>query len=217
MPTPTLPNSKMSSAPAEVNILTSPDSIEIATGPLNQNQTTTPTTTVPFLTHAFADESLAQPPLSRIDKVLLADCWGKTDQELFMPEEYRYKPPPALTITNDDGSAITLGQFVSHVHAYLNTHMEEVKKVKGEMYGKLVTKEDGRMVREITYGESWLPPDISFFFSQVYAMLVGEEVWVSVKVFAEGEFGWDVDRFWEIMGAQARLWGEGRREGKEEG
>jgi hypothetical protein len=49
------------------------DNIEIATGPYDQ------TTNVPLFNHSLADESIATPPLNRVDEVCISDCLGKLD------------------------------------------------------------------------------------------------------------------------------------------
>jgi len=157
-----------------------------------------------FQDHPLADESLARPPLSRIDAVCIGPCLTRLDMDLEADEEYRYKPPAALTINNEDGSAITLRQFVSEAHAYLNEHMDEIKKLKGEMYGKLEIRDDGTRVRTITYGQSYFPPDIALFFRRVHAVSIDEAVQISVDVFAEGEFDWTTDEFWTIQRRQAK-------------
>lgn len=180
------------------NILGSLDDVKIATGPHDQ------TALVPLFGCPLAEESLGQPPISLIDKVWMTDCMSKRDFD-YAEEEYRYNPPAPLTITNQDGSPITLGQFVTRVHVYLNENMEELKKVKGELYGREVTREDGSTGRDIIDGQPYLPPDIAFFFKRVDAGSVGEEVWISVSVWAEGEMGRSNDWFWSMQLRQAHL------------
>jgi hypothetical protein len=51
---------------------------------------------------SLADESIANPPLDRVDEVYISDCLGKLDYDFW------YKPPAALTIHNKDNSPITL-------------------------------------------------------------------------------------------------------------
>lgn len=81
------------------------------------------------------------------------------------------------------------------MHAYLNEHMEEIKGVKGELYGEVVMRDDGTKVREITYGQTYLPLNIAFDFSRVYAVAVDEAVWISVKMLTEGEHACSTDGF----------------------
>lgn len=179
------------------NVFATLDEIEIRTGPCDQ------TTDVPLFGHHLANESIANPPLSRIDEVCIGECLDRVD--MHYEEEKRYKPPPALTIDNEDGSPIALGQFVTEVHAYLNLHMEELKRAKGELYGRVSVAEDGTMVRTIT-DEPYLPPDIGFFFSRVSTIQIGQIVRLSTQVFAEGEHWRTADQFWasQLILAQRR-------------
>jgi hypothetical protein len=78
---------------------------------------------------------------------------------------------------------------------YLNEHMEELKTVKGDLYGEILEQEDGSTKRVITYGRPCLPADIAFF-SQVWVMRIEEAVKLGVAIFAEGEFGISTDEFW---------------------
>jgi hypothetical protein len=178
------------------NVFATLDDIEIATGPYDQ------TTNVPLLGHPLADKSIANPSFSRIDKVYIGECLDKVVVRHEIPEEYRYKPPPPMTINNEDGSPITLGQFVTQTHAYLNIHMKELKRVKGELYGELVKNEDGSWTRSIS-DKPYLPPNIAFFFSKVWAVQVGQIVQISTLVFAEGQDFRSTDQFWATRLRQA--------------
>jgi hypothetical protein len=88
--------------------------------------------------------------------------------DLRLPEEYRYKPPADLTISNEDGRPITLRQFVTEVHAYLNLPdvMGDIKKMKAAFLGHPVTREDGSQGRNTIYGHPVkLPEEVQFFFT----------------------------------------------------
>lgn len=178
------------------NILTALDNIEIVTGPHNEESV------IPFFGNSSANESIAQPPLSRVE-VSIGDCWSKRDYD-YGDEEDRYKPPAALFIENADGSPISVGQFVTQVHAYLNENMEEIKKVKGEIYGKDTKWDNGTIVRSVTYGQPYLPPDIGIFFSQVNAPAIDGLIRLSVDLFAEGQCWISDDDFWATQLRQAR-------------
>jgi hypothetical protein len=172
------------------NVLATLDNIEIATGPYDQ------TTNVPLFGHPLADEPIADPPFSRIDEVCIGECLVQMDYR------YEYKAPPALTINNEDGNPITLGQFVTETHAYLNVHMEELKKAKGLLYGKVVKNEDGSWTSTVS-DKPYLPPNIAFFFSKVWAVQIGQIVRISTHVFAEGEDTRSTDQFWATQLRQA--------------
>jgi hypothetical protein len=88
------------------NVLATLDDVEITTGPHEQ------TTNVPLFGHPLADDSIADPPFSRIDEVYNAECLDR--MAFYRQHEVPYKPLPALTINNEDGNPITLGQFVTN-------------------------------------------------------------------------------------------------------
>ncbi|RMZ69737.1 hypothetical protein GMOD_00010320 [Pyrenophora seminiperda CCB06] len=139
------------------NVFGALDDIEIATGPCDQ------AAVVPFFSHTLADESIAIPPFSRIDEVYIGECVDRVDHHY--PEEYRYKPPPPMTINNEDGSPITLRQFVTQTHAYLNLHMEDLEEAKSFTYGELSKDKFNDWTR--TYSDKpYLPTNIAFFSQQ---------------------------------------------------
>jgi hypothetical protein len=174
------------------NLLDSAEHIEIATGPLDQ------IINLPFLGHPLANESLFNPPLSCIDEITIRDFADKEDQDIYYPKEERYKPPTALKITNSDGSPITLGQFVTELHTYVEDNLEELKKVKGEMYGEHVTHADGSYGRNITAGRPVvLPNDVGIFFYTVMPIDRDGSIRLLVRLYAEGEFYWPKG-FWAM-------------------
>ncbi|KAH8719417.1 hypothetical protein GQ44DRAFT_659152, partial [Phaeosphaeriaceae sp. PMI808] len=143
---------------------------------------------MPFLGHPLADEPLFDPPLSCIDTIQIGDFGEKVDRDIYYPKEERYQPPAPLKIDNEDGDAITLRQFVTEVHAHVGRNMEELKKIKGEMYGEQVTRADGSQGRVIIFGRPVsLPNDIGFFFNKVWAANRDGQVWLTVMLYAEGE------------------------------
>ncbi|KAI8935725.1 hypothetical protein NX059_007245 [Plenodomus lindquistii] len=104
------------------NILANIESIEILTGTPNRF------TTVPLLGHPLADEPLAQPPVSQVE-VRSYDILEQRAAEKMLEAEAEEKDvehmpsPDPLTIVNQDDSPITLGQFVTEVHAYLDRNI----------------------------------------------------------------------------------------------
>ncbi|CAO2655985.1 Nn.00g047880.m01.CDS01 [Neocucurbitaria sp. VM-36] len=151
------------------NVLATLDSIEIATRHHNE------VVFVPFFGNPSAQESIAQPPLNRVE-VNIGEFLNKRSLD-YGEEEDRYKPPAALIIENVDGSPITVGHYVTQAHAYLNEHIEEIKKVKGELYGKVEKRDDGTTVRSITYGQPYLPPDTKIFFKRGEVNISSDEFW----------------------------------------
>jgi hypothetical protein len=81
----------------------------------------------------------------------------------------------------------------------MNTLMntwKNFKKVKRELYGKVVTHDDRTKVRKHIYGQSYLPLNIEFFFSQAFAVEIEDTVRISVEMFADGDLGRSTDEFW---------------------
>ncbi|KAF2714296.1 hypothetical protein K504DRAFT_367104 [Pleomassaria siparia CBS 279.74] len=185
------------------NILGTLENIEIAAGPHGEE------TFVPFVGSSYANESIAQPPLSRLS-VRVGEFLDKRSFD-YAEEEYRYRPPPELIISNHDDSPITMGQFITEVHAYLTRNMDEIKKVKGELYGQLVEQEDGTISNEVTYGRSYLPSDVKIFFRQIGVVGSDENVKISVALYAEGEAACSVDKFWSIQLRLAERYRQDRR------
>jgi len=179
------------------NVLPDLDNVEIATDPRHEE------IVVPLLGSVLADESLASPPLGRLE-VCIEECWGKRSYDR-APNEYRYQPLPSLVIDTRDGRSIILKEFVTQVHIYLIHHIEETKKVKGELYGELREQEDGTKVRTITYGRPYLPPNIRIFFKRRWTTARNDDVIPSVSLFVEGEHDWSFDKFRAIQMNHARV------------
>ncbi|KAI4926510.1 hypothetical protein J4E85_006804 [Alternaria conjuncta] len=109
------------------NLMTSLHNIEIVVGSEDEEKI------LPLIDHPYADEEISEPGLSRIE-VNSCECLEKFDLSYdSSPEEDGYRPPPPLIIENEDGKHITLRQFVTEVHAYLNEHLAELKKAQRVM------------------------------------------------------------------------------------
>ncbi|KAF2125614.1 hypothetical protein P153DRAFT_389066 [Dothidotthia symphoricarpi CBS 119687] len=192
------------------NISATLEHIEITIGPHDQ------TTNVLFLGHPLADESLADPPLSRI-QVGIDVCEDKYAEEQRyldkgMNYPYQYQPPARLTIDNEDGSPITLGQFVAQTHAYLNYNREAIIKVISETYGEVFKQADGSVRRVMTCGHPvTLPKDIGIYVSRIWVVAKNDEVSFSVCLHAEGEAGRLLKQLWAGRLTQV-LWHEQKRQ-----
>ncbi|KAI4626770.1 hypothetical protein J4E83_003923 [Alternaria metachromatica] len=109
------------------NLLTGWHDIEIVVGSKDEEKI------VPLIDHPYANEEISEPGLSRIE-VNSRECLEKFDLSYdSSPEEDGYRPPPPLIIENEDGKHITLRQFVTEVHAYLNEHLAELKRAQRVM------------------------------------------------------------------------------------
>lgn len=145
-----------------------------------------------LLSHHLAGESVDEPSLNRIEQFHINGCSEKASrQNRYLDnsddEMYRYIPPAPLDVFNEEGSSTTLGQFVIKVHAYFNEHVDEIKKVKSELYGKRSTREDGTQVNAVTYGQLYFPLDVRLYFSRTCAVAVDKAVCVTVKLWVEEE------------------------------
>ncbi|KAH4225642.1 hypothetical protein HBI56_075100 [Parastagonospora nodorum] len=187
-------------------ILSSISSIQISTGPVSltfdsaNNRTTSldtsQTSLVPLFSSPLADNSLFNPPLSRVDEICMSECAERQDY-YESHDVFDYKAPTPLSIHNADDSPITLGQFVAEVHAYYLTNVTAIKEVKAETYG--VPNESGG--RTITCGKPWLPDDVGFWFHRAFSVGLEGKVRVSVDVVVEGD-AWTrrgMEGFWEMQ------------------
>jgi hypothetical protein len=183
------------------NVLGGLNNIEIAC------DTNKLTTYLPFFDHPAADESLGdEAPLSHIG-AFSQDLATKEDMDLRLPEEYRYKPPADLTISNEDGRPITLRQFVTEVHAYLNLPdvMGDIKKMKAAFLGHPVTREDGSQGRNTIYGHPVkLPEEVQFFFTSTMIFERDGTVTFRLSLFLEGELSQSAEEFWTGRQRRAR-------------
>jgi hypothetical protein len=90
-------------------------------------------TLTPLSNHAIKSESIADPPLSRL-AVHINVCETKHGMDETDEEEYRYQAPEPLVIEKLDGSPISLSDFVTQVHPYLNANQDAIYKCEGENY-----------------------------------------------------------------------------------
>jgi hypothetical protein len=97
--------------------------VEITVGASNEEKL------VSLFDHSSADESLAVPGLSSLE-VASAECLDKYENSY----DEGSRPPPLLFIENEDGKSITLRQFVTEVHAYMNENIAEIKKALRGQY-----------------------------------------------------------------------------------
>ncbi|EMD61913.1 hypothetical protein COCSADRAFT_46393, partial [Bipolaris sorokiniana ND90Pr] len=111
-------------------------------GPLDEVAVRDGTTLTPLAHHAIKSESIAIPPLSKVT-VHINACQEKyaVDEN---EEEYRYQPPAPLVIEKPAGSSpISINDFVTQVHPFLNAHRAEIFKCEDEIYTQPTTLEDG--------------------------------------------------------------------------
>ncbi|KAF1942658.1 hypothetical protein EJ02DRAFT_433896 [Clathrospora elynae] len=142
--------------------------------------------------------SLASPSLNRIS-AYSKDLELKEDLDSDYDEEDQYKSPANLDIHNEDGRPITLRQFMTEVHAYLNRLdiIEDIKSVKAMFLGHLVTREDETQGRDIIYGHLVkLDKDVAFFFARPLVFEREGAVNFRLSLFLDGETHMDPEGFW---------------------
>ncbi|KAI8937346.1 hypothetical protein NX059_006552 [Plenodomus lindquistii] len=140
---------------------------------------------VSLFDHSCANESLASPGLSNME-ISSAECDKKYEaSQNGTPDPDGYFPPPSLFINNEDGKPITLGQFVTQVHEYVNEHIEEIKGALRTWYTSSV---EGKI-----------------FFKCAHASGTGDDdVKVSVSLMPEMDRE-RMDRLWAVHLGQAHL------------
>lgn len=102
----------------------------------------------PFSGHRIASESLPSPPFTNIE-VNIDRCTQKAALDETDEDEDPYEAPEPLVIDKEDGSSISLHDFVAQVHEYLNANKEELCKCEDEMYMNPVALGDGQQAVEV--------------------------------------------------------------------
>jgi hypothetical protein len=163
------------------------------------------TSTTPFLVHSIASESLADPPLTKIS-VHIGGCEEKAANDEH-EEEWRYQPPSPIVIEHEDNTPITLKEFVTRTHEFLNANKEIIFKVEDELYVEPEDLGDGMMVigvgtdNEGGDGEYFfrggnIPNGARFFFAE--ANLNEEDTddyHINVDLFVEGGVDGSLEQF----------------------
>jgi hypothetical protein len=155
--------------------------VKIAVGPVNEEKL------VSLFDHPAADMNFTctLPGVSRLE-VASNECLQKYElSHDGTPEPDGYQPPPSLSIENGDGKPITIRQFITEVHAYMDENMSEIKRA---LRGRYLP---------------WV--DDIIFFRCVYASETGGgnlRVCVSVIPGMDQE---KTEKFWATQVSQARI------------
>jgi hypothetical protein len=170
----------------------------------------------PFLNHPIASESLAHPPLATIS-VYIDSCLDKAALDEHDEDEGRYHAPEPLVICKRDVAPISLCEFVTRVHRYLNDNRDELYKCEDEAYfDPPAPEDDGQDAVGVVaaYDDDASEPDYEsmelihflrsgnipagsrFLFDYVLFNEVDTgEYDVSVGVFVEGQIGISLETF----------------------
>ncbi|KAF2032484.1 hypothetical protein EK21DRAFT_109863 [Setomelanomma holmii] len=141
-----------------------------------------------------------------IDRCTQKAALDKTDED-----EDPYEAPESLVIDKENGSPLSLHDFVSQVHEYLNANKEElalgdgqqaVEVIPGDGEGVLDDNEDASgsddqsMERNHFLGSGNIPEGSWFFFDHAMLNEVDtDEYNVYVSVFVEGHMGLSLEKF----------------------
>lgn len=163
------------------------DDIAIADG-VDKNGTER---SLPFASHPVADESLAEPPISRlhVSSIDVQEAIGFYTA----PDDYRYQ---LLLIENADGRPISLKQFVTEVHIHLNEHKPLILDYRkpfltNALGNSLELADRGMVSSQGTRGE----PEL--LFKNASASGSGDDMYVNVSTFVVGEFGKNAKAYWD--------------------
>lgn len=178
-------------------------------------------TLAPLAGHGIAVESLSNPPLSNISVYI--DVCAEKEANDEHDEEVRYHAPEPLVINKEVRSPISMYDFVSQVHAYLNANKDEIWKCEDERYTGaeditdlgdglkavgIFPGEDNRVWNDEVEEEStevdyfWrsgnIPEGSRVFFDHVMINEVDvDEYAIYVGLFVEGNMGESLEIFWK--------------------
>jgi hypothetical protein len=185
-------------------------------GPLSEVSVRDSTTLTPLSNHAIKSESVADPPISKI-AVNIDVCQVKHSMDETEEEKYRYQPPEPIVIEKLDGSPVSISDFVTQVHPFLNANKDEIFKCEDEIYTQPTELEDGTKFVGVDpddfdsldgdedesaesshfFRSGNIPADSRFFFDQArFNELDTDEFEVYVVLFVEGNMGTSFEQFW---------------------
>jgi hypothetical protein len=185
-------------------------------GPLGEVSVQDGTILTPLSSHAIRFESVADPPISRVT-VEINVCFVKHAMDETEEEEDRYQSPEPLIIEKLDGSPISLNDFVTQVHPFLNANKDEIFKCEDEFYTQPTGLEDGtkfvgfgpddfvsldgdegKFVESSHFLRSGnIPADARFFFDRAQLNVIDtDEFEVYVDLFVEGNMATSFEQFW---------------------
>lgn len=167
----------------------------------------------PFLSHHIASEPIAVRPLQslqvKLDDLEARDMFDYDDWDL----KYRAPKPLVIPGLNEDGSVLTMKDFVCQLQPYLFAHKEEMLEAKAP--GVLMSRPppprdlgDGRIAHDVVPGTAklTLPEDTVFWYRPIFAAEVREGVGhLYITTLVNGCIGFeDLDDFWSRPRERAR-------------
>ncbi|EUC45763.1 hypothetical protein COCMIDRAFT_94635 [Bipolaris oryzae ATCC 44560] len=176
-------------------------------GPLDEVAVRDGPTLTPLAHHAIKSESIALPPLSKVT-IHIDVCQEKYAMDEHDDED-RYQPPSPLVIEKTDGTPISINDFVTLVHPFLNANEEEISKCEDEFHTLPTRLEDGTTFvgvdpDEFTSGDHGhfyrsgnMPANPRFFFDEARFNAADEDEFeIYIVLFVDGNLGVSFDEFW---------------------
>jgi hypothetical protein len=159
----------------------------------------------PLSSHAIATESIAEPPVYKMDF-----SSGDVD-ELFFHQRFE-KPSPITCLTSE--TPITIMDFVTKAHEFFNQQQHYIRKFCTPF--TRTGRENGKAVRMVvcdTFTEvENAGIDPAFYFKQIWTNQDGDKAHVTLRTFVSGAFGWTEEFFWSIQRRDAVKAAEGLKE-----
>jgi hypothetical protein len=150
-------------------------------------------------THSVAKEPLCSLPTHHL-RVHIYGCMNKHSSQYEYEPEDRNQAPAPLAINEEGKKGITIGQCITQVHAYLNTHEQEIRKVVGETYGVPMIDIDGQQIYSLIYGKPVNLDGVRFWFNWVPLGLhsYGDGKYsCNADLWAEGYHGMAIEAYFE--------------------
>ncbi|KAH4230280.1 hypothetical protein HBI06_087200 [Parastagonospora nodorum] len=156
----------------------------------------------PFLSHPLAMESLADPPVIRL-QLSSVDLY-EAKHFYILSESYSDEP---VVIENTDGRPITFTDFVTEAHKYLSQHKDALVLCRKNA-GFSNPPPPGEFVGPSPLCAFYTPIEHNLFFKSAFGVECPQGFIVDIGTFMEGERGRSAEAFWKSqreMAAYATL------------
>jgi len=145
----------------------------------------------PFLSHPLAMESLADPPVSRL-QLSSVDLYEAKHFHV-LSESYLDEP---LIIENTDGRPITFTNFVTEAHNYLGRHKDALVLWR-KTAGFSNPPPPGENVGPSSFCALYTPGEHNLFFKSASGVECPQGFFVDIGTFMEGERGRSNEALWK--------------------
>ena len=145
----------------------------------------------PLFEHPIATQSLARPPLSRV-RVSSIDV-KEAEAFNFASEDFQYK---ALVIKHEDGSPVTVGEFVTQAREHLNKFKRFIIAARKNYLSS--DAGDGSTDAQATeQGQQKSLQELKVSFKDVKSNSWEDHLTVNLYTFTQGESGLSTEAFWK--------------------